>query len=77
MTTDEAAIFDAAVKGYPMINARATTVASRTIPEGMEYLFVAKDMPREQGPKMPPAGDMKVYVTVEKGDTPVFTKVIR
>ena len=74
---DEAAIFDAAVNGYPMINAKAVAVASRDIPEGVEYLFTAKDLPREDNPKMPPAGEMKVYVTVEKGDTPVFTKVIR
>ena len=34
-------------------------------------------MPREDNPKMPPAGELKVYVTVEQGDTPVFTKVVR
>ena len=77
VTDDEAAIFDAAVNGYPMLNAKAVTVASRTIPEGTEYLFNAKDLPREDNPKMPPAGELKIYVTVEKGDTPVFTKVIR
>ena len=77
VSADEAAIFDAAVNGYPMLNAKATTVASRAIPEGVEYLFTAKDMPREDNPKMPPAGELKVYVTVEQGDTPVFTKVVR
>ena len=77
VTDDEAAIFDAAVNGYPMLNAKAVTVASRTIPEDTEYLFNAKDLPREDNPKMPPAGELKIYVTVEKGDTPVFTKVIR
>ena len=77
VSADEAAIFDAAVNGYPMLNAKATTVASRAIPEGVEYLFTAKDMPREDNPKMPPAGELKVYVTVEQGDTPIFTKVVR
>jgi flavodoxin len=77
VSADEAAIFDAAVHGYPMLNAKATTVASRAIPEGTEYLFTAKDLPREDKPNMPPASELKVYVTVEKGDTPVFTKVIR
>ena len=77
VSADEAAIFDAAVNGYPMLNAKATTVAVREIPDGTEYLFTAKDLPREDNPKMPPAGELKVYVTVEKGDTPVFTKVIR
>ena len=77
VSADEAAIFDAAVDGYPMLNAKATTVASRAIPEGTEYLFTAKDMPREDKPDMPPAGELKVYVTVENDSTPVFTKVVR
>ena len=77
VSAEEAAIFDAAVNGYPMLNAKAEAVATRTIPDGTEYLFTAKDMPREDNPKMPPAGELKVYVTVEKGDTPVFTKVVR
>ena len=77
VSAEEAAIFDAAVNGYPMLNAKATAVASRAIPEGIEYLFTAKDMPREDNPKMPPAGELKVYVTFEQGDTPVFTKVVR
>lgn len=74
---EESALFDAAVDGYPMIHARATKVASRAIPDGMEYLFTAVDLPREQGDKMPPAGEMKVYVTVVGDADPVFTKVIR
>ena len=77
VSADEAAIFDAAVDGYPMLNAKAVSVASRAIPEGMEYLFTAKDLPREDNPKMPPAGELKVYVTVEKDAKPVFTKVVR
>ena len=77
VTTEEAAIFDAAVGDYPMMHAKAATVASRAIPEGMEYLFTAVDLPREDRPNMPPAGEMKVYVTVAEGEAPVFTKVIR
>lgn len=73
----EAAIFDTAVYGYPMIHAKATTVASRVIPEGTEYLFTAVDLPREEKPDMPPAGEMQVYVTVTGDQAPVFTKVIR
>jgi len=49
----------------------------RTLPDGMEYLFTAEDLPRENKPNMPPAGELKVYVTVENGQAPVFTKVIR
>ena len=74
---EEAAIFDAAVDGYPMIHAKATMVASRILPDGTEYLFTAVDLPREDKPDMPPAGEMKVYVTVAEGAAPVFTRVIR
>jgi len=77
VSKEESAIFDAAVDGYPMIHAKAKTVASRDIPEGTEYLFTAVDLPREKNSKMPPAGEMQVYVTVTNGATPVFTKVIR
>lgn len=77
VSADESAIFDAAVDGYPMIHAKAKTVAVRTIPDGTEYLFTAVDLPREDNPKMPPAGEMQVYVTVANGAAPVFTKVIR
>jgi len=77
VTEEEAAIFDAAVDGYPMIHAQAKAVASRVIPEGTEYLFTAVDLPREDGPDMPPAGEMQVYVSVIGEEAPVFTKVIR
>lgn len=77
VSEEEAAIFDAAVDGYPMIHAKATAVASRSIPDGTEYLFTAADLPREEKPDMPPAGEIKVYVSVIGEETPVFTKVIR
>lgn len=77
VSTDEAAIFDTAVNGYPMLNAKAKTVASRTILEGTEYLFTAMDKPREDKPDMPPASEIKVYVIVEKGKAPEFTRVVR
>ncbi len=77
VSADEAAIFDAAVDGYPMLHAKAIAAAKRTIPEGSEYLFTAQDLPREDKPDMPPAGELKVYVTVENGKNPVFTKVVR
>lgn len=77
VSEDQSAIFDAAVGDYPMIHAQAKTVASRSIPEGVEYLFTAVDIPREGAPDMPPAGEMKVYVTVANGEAPVFTRVVR
>lgn len=78
VSEEEAAIFNAAVDGYPMLHAEAKTVATRILPDGTEYLFTAVDLPREdKNAKMPPAGEMQVYVTVANGQTPVFTKVIR
>ena len=77
VSAEEAAIFDAAVNGYPMLNAKAKTVASRAIAEGIEYEFTAMDMPRENKPDLPPASEIKVYVLVEKDKAPVFTKVVR
>ena len=76
VSAEEAAIFDAAVGDYPMMHAKAATVASRAIPEGMEYLFTAVNLPREDKPDMP-TDEIQVYVTVEKDKAPVFTKVIR
>lgn len=72
----ESAVFDQAVGDYPMIHAKAKTVASRSIPGGTEYLFFAADQPRPGGPQMP-AGEMQVYVTVLEGEAPVFTRVVR
>ena len=77
VSEEESAIFNAAVDGYPMLHAEAKTVASRNLPNGVEYLFTAVDIPREDNPKMPPAGELKVYVTVENGAAPVFTNVVR
>lgn len=77
VSAEESAIFDKAVGDYPMIHAKAETVAQRTIPGGAEYLFTAKDQPREGGQQMPPAGTMKVYVTVLNGQAPEFTQVVR
>lgn len=73
----EAALFNAAVDGYPMLHAQAKTVASRIIPGGMEYQFVAVDLPREENADMPPAGEITVYVNVAGSEGPVFTKVVR
>ncbi len=77
VTPDESALFDAAVGDYPMISAKAETVASRAIPGGMEYLFTAKDTPREGMPDEMAGRSIKVYVLVEDGKAPVFTQVLR
>lgn len=74
---EETAIFVAATGEYPMMHAQAKTVASRDIPGGVEYFFIAEDMPREIRDDMPPAGELQVYVIVVGEETPVFTKVVR
>lgn len=76
VSDEEAEIFNAAVAGYPMLNAQAKTVASRQLPNGMEYLFTALDFPRDPNSQEQP-NEIKVYVTVENGCSPEFTKVIR
>ncbi len=77
VTEAEEAIFNAAVGDYPMMHAKAEYVCSRAILGGTEYLFIASDLPREDNPDMPPAGQMKVYVNVMDGQTPEFTQVVR
>ena len=79
VTEAEAAIFDAAVGEYPMIHAKPVEVASRAVPDGIEYLFTAEDLPREMpaGVAAPAPQTMKVYVLAEEGQDPVFTQVIR
>ena len=78
VTEEEAAILDAAIADYPMMQGTtAVAVASRVIEDGTEYLFTAMPKPRGDDPKMPPAMEMKVYVTVENGQAPVFTQVVR
>ena len=84
VSEEETAIFNAAVDGYPMLNAEAISVASREIADGTEYLFSARDLPREmpavakgdKKPDLPPAGEMKIYVTVN-ADKTEFTRVVR
>lgn len=81
VTEDESAVFDAAVGDYPMMHAKAETVASRNVAGGVEYCFTARDLPREGGLKGPgnamPRRTMTVYVLVEEGKAPVFTRVNR
>ena len=72
VSDEEAAVFDAAVDGYPMLHAKAETVASRAIPDGVEYLFVAEDTGETASQTR-----IQVYVTVKTGEAPVFTQVVR
>ena len=70
VTETEAAIFDAAVAGYPMIQAKAEAVAARKhFLGGNEYMFTANDVRS--------GATMKVNVLVEEGKEPVFTQVYR
>jgi flavodoxin len=77
VTEEENAIFEAATGDYPMLHAKAKTVATRAIHNGTEYFFIAVDIPRVERPDMPPAGEIQVYVNAVKGEAPVFTRVVR
>lgn len=72
---EEAAIFDAAVAGYPMLHAAAKNISSRSVEGGIEYLFEAEDAPN------PAFGDephmIKVYVLALEDKAPEFTQVLR
>lgn len=76
VSEEEAAIFDAAVGDYPMINASAATVSSRPVPEGTEYRFTAIDRPRESSAQQAQR-EITVYVLASEGEAPVFTRVVR
>lgn len=76
VSDEESAIFDAAVEGYRMINAKASKVASREIPGGTEYQFTALSAPREATPDSKMV-EITVYVTMKDGEAPVFTQVVR
>ena len=76
VTEEESALFDAAVGDYPMIHAKAEEVSFRPVPGGTEYLFTARDLPRDPAAEMP-ASTMKIHVLAEEGKAPVFTQVVR
>lgn len=73
---EESAIFDSAVEGYRMLNAKASKVATRQIPGGTEYKFIALTPPFEATPESKMV-EIIVYVTVKDGEAPVFTQVVR
>ncbi len=60
---DETAIFEEAVKGYEMLNAKPLTVGSRTVKAGTEYCFEAENV-GGNGEKKP----VTVFVMKENGD---------
>jgi len=76
VSEEESAILDAAVEGYSMLSAKASMVASRTIPGGTEYKFIALTAPRDATPESKMV-EITVYVTVKDGEAPVFTQVVR
>ncbi len=76
VSEEESDIFDAAVYGYRMIDAKARSVAARTVPGGTEYMFTAIPTPHEGRPA-PETSEMIIYVSVLDGKDPVFTQVVR
>ena len=79
VSAEETAVFDAAVDGYPMLHAQAKAVATRTLPDGVEYLFTALDTQYNivASDTTPTEIPIQVYVTVLNGAAPVFTRVVR
>ena len=77
VTPEEEYIFIKATDNYPMLHAKPILAGKRGIPNGTEYVFIAEDEPREFKDDMPPAGEMKVYVTVIGDTKPEFTRVVR
>ena len=63
-------VFNTAVKGYQMLNAKALTVGSRQVKAGTEYCFKAENSSPD-GSKRP----VTVYVTKEADADPYFTLV--
>ena len=63
-------IFNTAVKGYQMLNAKAVSVGSRQVKAGTEYCFKAENSSPD-GKKRP----VTVYVTKEAEGDPYFTLV--
>ena len=63
-------IFNTAVKGYQMLNAKAVSVGSRQVKAGTEYCFKAENSSPD-GSKRP----VTVYVTKEADADPYFTLV--
>ena len=79
VSAEETTVFDAAVDGYPMLHAQAKAVATRTLPDGVEYLFTALDTQYNivASDTTPTEIPIQVYVTVLNGAAPVFTRVVR
>lgn len=72
VTEEQTATFDAACSGYQFPLGTPVTAASRKIPSGIEYLFVAESSA--------PDGRLstsRIYVIAEDGKAPEFTQVIR
>ena len=68
VSEEEAAILDAAIADYPMLQGvSAVSAAARPVPGGTEYLFTAQSQDLT----------MQIYVLAEEGQAPVFTQVIR
>ena len=63
-------VFNTAVKGYQMLNAKALTVGSRQVKAGTEYCFKAENSSPD-GSKRP----VTIYVTKEADADPYFTLV--
>ena len=72
VTSEEAAIFDAACSGYQFPLGTPVTCGYRKVPGGMDYIFTAEST----GPEGV-ASQSKIYVIARDGREPEFTQVVR
>lgn len=72
VSAEEAEIFQTACAGYKYPLGTPATASSRTIPGGIEYLFIARGKT--------PGGqetESRIYITVAENEAAEFTKVVR
>lgn len=67
VTEEEIAIFNAACSSYQMPLGTPVSAGSRKTPTGTDYIFTAENA----------SAQSKIYVTVQDGKTPEFTRVDR
>lgn len=72
LNDEEKGIYDAACGDYPFPMGTPVQVSTREAKKGTEYLFVTEGKDPAGNPTQ-----SQVFVTVEEGAGPVFTKVIR
>jgi len=69
---EERALYDEATAGYPFPMGEPVSVGSRTVPRGVDFLFITESKDRDGNPM-----EAKVYVARRNGRPTEFTQVVR